>query len=152
MTRRFPPWFETCGYNINDIEEMLIYCFLSFFSQLRKKFKECLSSKYLNINIFLKKEKDYRLSLYPNIFFEKEISVTNVYWKKTFNSLSMNFITSFLNSLLLWCLRLYSDFMKFHDEADILTSILCKNIVIVFTWLFWQMYERIFGQIFNAKQ
>ena len=84
-----------------------------------------------------KKENDGRLSFLDiNIFREKGKVVTNIYRKKTFSGVYINF-TSFIpktdkpgliESLLFRCFNLCSDFAKFYHEINILKGILYKNI------------------------
>ena len=99
-----------------------------------EKFKKYLSSKHPNINFWLEKENDGRLSFLDiNIFREKGKFVTNICRKRP--SVVLQFLISYLKpkksdlieSLLFRCLNLCSDFVKFHHEINILKSILYKN-------------------------
>ena len=100
------------------------------------KFKEYLSSKHLNINFSIEKEKDGCLTfLDVNIFCENGKFGTNLYRKKTFGGVYTTF-KSFIRetykigltkSLPFWCLILCFDFIKFHHETDKLKTILYKN-------------------------
>ena len=57
-----------------------------------KNFEKYLSSKRLNINFSLEKENDGRLSFLDiNIFRQNRKFVTNVYQKKTFSGVYINF-------------------------------------------------------------
>ena len=100
------------------------------------KFKEYLSSKHLNINFSIEKEKDSCLPfLDVNIFRENEKFATNVYRKKTFSGVYTNFKSfipetykiGLIKPLLFRRFSLCSDFIKFHHEIDKLKSILYKN-------------------------
>ena len=70
-----------------------------------------------------------------NIFREKGKFVTNIYLKKTAIGVYISFDsfipetykTGLIKSLLLRCLNLCSDFVKFHHEINILKRILYKN-------------------------
>ena len=82
------------------------------------------------------KENDDRLSFLDiNIFQEKGKFVPNVYKKKTFSGVHINFNslipepykTGLIEALLFQCLNLCSDFVKYHHEINILKSILYKN-------------------------
>ena len=84
-----------------------------------------------------KKENDGRLSFLDiNIFREKGKVVTNIYRKKTFSGVYINFTsfipktykTGLIESLLFRCFNLCSDFAKFYHEINILKGILYKNI------------------------
>ena len=79
------------------------------------------------------KENDGRLSFLDiNIFSKKGKLAT---WRKTLSDVYNNFNsfipetykTGLIKLLLFWCFSLYLDFVKFHQEIDILTSILYKN-------------------------
>ena len=122
MASRWPVFY---GHYVDDI-------FALFSSpDYANKFKEYLSSKHLNVNFFVEKDKDCCLRfLDANIFCENEKFATNVYRKKTFSTLYTNFksfipepykiglIKSLLFRFFSWC----SDFIKFHHEIDKLKS------------------------------
>ena len=90
-------------------------------------FEQYLSSKHPNINFSLEKEND---GCFGHIFREKEKFVINVYWKKTFTCVYTNFNSftpetyGLIKSLLLRCFGLFSDFVKFHYEINIIKTIL----------------------------
>ena len=95
-----------------------------------------LSSKHSNINFSLVKDNDGSLSFLDiNIFQEKGKFVTNVYQKKTFSGVYINFNSlipetykiGLIEALLFQCFNLCSDFVKYHHEINILKSILYKN-------------------------
>ena len=99
-------------------------------------FKEYLSSKHLNINFSLEKEKDGCLPfLDVNIFRENGRFATNVYRKKKFNGIYTNFKRFMpetykiyvIKSLLFRCFSLCSDFIRLHHDFGKLKSILYKS-------------------------
>ena len=99
-----------------------------------EKFKKYLSSKHPNINLLLEKENDGRVSFLDiNVFREKAKLVTNVYRKKTFSGVYINFesfipeTTGLIKPLFFQCFNLCSDFVKFRHEIYILKCILYKN-------------------------
>ena len=112
-----------------------IFVLFSYLDQA-EKFKKYFSSKHPNINFWLAKENDGRLSFLDiNIFCEKEKFVTNVYRKKTLCGVYTNFNSfipetykiGLIKSLLFRCFNLCSDFVKFHHKISIIKSILYKN-------------------------
>ena len=130
-------WLKDCSHSLKPffyrwyVDDIFV-----LFSSLdqAEKFKKYLSSKHPNINFWLEKENDGRLSfLHINIFREKGKFVTNICRKRP--SVVLQFLISYLKpkksdlieSLLFRCLNLCSDFVKFHHEINILKSILYKN-------------------------
>ena len=100
------------------------------------KFREYLSSKHPNIKFSIEKEEDGCLPfLNINIFRENDKFATNVYRKKTFSGVYINFKSfipkthkiGLIKSLLFGCFSLCSDLIKFHHGIDKLKSILYIN-------------------------
>ena len=96
------------------------------------KFRQYLSSKHPNIKFSIEKEEDGGLPFLDiNIFRENYKFATNVYRKKTFSGVYINFKSfvpetykiDLIKSLLFWCFSLWSDFIKFHHEIDKLKCI-----------------------------
>ena len=110
-----------------------LYCFPLDQAEMFKKY---LSSKHPDLNVSLEKQNDGCLSILDvNIFREKGKFVTNVYRENTFGGVYTNFDifipetykTGLIKSLLFRCFNLCSDFVKFHQEINILKSIMYKN-------------------------
>ena len=119
----------------SSVDGMLMMFILFSSLDHTEKFKEYLYSKLPNINFLLENENDGGLSfLGINIYCEKGKFLTNVYCKKTFSGDFTNFSsfipetykTDLVKSLLFRCFSLCSDFVKFHNEINILKGILCK--------------------------
>ena len=80
-------------------------------------------------------QNDGRLSFLDINILGKEKFVFNLYWKKTFIGVYINFNcfipetykTGLIMSLLFQCFSFRSDFVKFYHEINILKSILYKN-------------------------
>ena len=96
------------------------------------KCREYFSSKHPDIKFSIEKEEDSCLPFFDiNFFRENDKFATNVYRKKTFSGVYMNF-KSFIPETckirliksLFRCFSLCSDFIKFHHEIDKLKSIL----------------------------
>ena len=133
-------WLKDCPYDWKPVFYRryfvtYLYCFpLQITWRCLKKY---LSSKCRNINLSPVKKSDRRLSFSDiNIFCEKGIFVTNVYWKKTLRGVYTNFNsfipeiwkTGLIESFLLGCFSLYSALVRFHYEINILRSF-CVKIV-----------------------
>ena len=132
-------WLKDCRHSLKPVLYRQyvddIFVLISSLDQV-EKFKKYLCSKQPYIKFSLEKENEGRLSFLDiNIFCEKGKFVTNVYREKTLCGVCTNFNsfipeiykTDFIESLLLRCFNLYSDFVKFHHEINILKGLLHKN-------------------------
>ena len=128
---------HSCTVSLSSIDGMLmiyLYCFPTSIKQ--KSLKSIYLPNTLNIKFLLEKENDGYLSFSGiNIFHDKGKFVANVYREKTFSGLYTNFNSiipetykiGLTESLLPQCFNLFSDFVKFHHEINILKGILYKN-------------------------
>ena len=132
-------WLKDCPHSLKSVLYRRcvddIFVLISSLDQA-EKFKKHLSFKHSNIKFLLEKENEGRLSFLDiNIFCEKGKFVTNVYRKITLCGVYINFNsfipeiykTGFIESLLLRCFNLCSNFVKFHHEINILKGLLHKN-------------------------
>ena len=101
-----------------------------------KRFYSYLNSCHLNISLTMENEKDNRMSfLDVNIICEKDKFTTSVYRKPTFSGIYTHFDSflpssnkiGLLHTLLYRCLRICSDWTKFHLELVKLTDVFKNN-------------------------
>ena len=119
MASRLPKWFI---WNLCSTDVMVmtyLNCFLLLIMQINLK-------SIGHLNIFSLEKHGCLPFLNVNIFRRNETFATNIYGKKNFRGVSINFKSiipetnkiGLIKSLLFWCFSLCSDFIKFHHDID----------------------------------